>query len=156
MVGQVTANTLFTIGYEGAVVDDFIATLLKVGVQTVIDIRDVPVSRRRGFSKSSLSQHCEDQGLTYVHLRPLGDPKEGREAARAGRYEQFHTIFSTHLSTLGAQSALSEAIKIASDSVSCLLCYERDHRFCHRNIVAGEMKRLGAFTLRHIGVPQGK
>nr|WP_247897086.1 DUF488 domain-containing protein [Azospirillum argentinense] len=150
------SNTLFTIGYEGVIVDDFLETLRKVGVQTLIDIRDVPVSRRPGFSKSALAQRSGDAGIIYTHLRALGDPKEGREAARAGRYETFRTIFTAHLGTQGAQAALNEAIEIANDTVACLLCYERDHRFCHRALVAAEMNRLGGFSLKHIGVPQRK
>jgi len=49
------SRILYTIGYEGAEISQFLRTLRDCGVQRVIDIRDVPVSRKPGFSKGSLS-----------------------------------------------------------------------------------------------------
>jgi uncharacterized protein (DUF488 family) len=84
---------LFTIGYERAAISDLIATLREVGVGALIDVRDLPVSRKRGFSKRALGQRLEEVGIRYIHLRDLGGPKPGREAARRGDFEQFERIF---------------------------------------------------------------
>lgn len=149
------SSILYTIGYEGAEVEDFLATLQVAGVKTIIDIRDVPVSRKPGFSKRSLAKLAGEAGLSYVHLGGLGDPKEGRDAARAGKYDVFRRIFQKHLQTDEARADLADAIRLASDSASCLLCFERDHRRCHRTMVAAEMLKLDRLELRHLGVREG-
>jgi len=76
-------KTFYTIGYEGAEIGDFVATLLHFEIDTLIDIRDVPLSRKRGFAKSALAEILRANSVEYVHLKGLGDPKEGREAWRS-------------------------------------------------------------------------
>jgi len=75
---------IFTIGYEGATVPEFVATLGSAGVQRVIDIRALPNSRRPGFSKTPLRNALAEADIDYVHLRALGTPAEGRAAAQQG------------------------------------------------------------------------
>lgn len=146
---------LFTIGYEAAALGDFVATLIQARVKTVIDIRELPISRRPGFAKKALCQAVTAAGMTYIHLKALGDPKEGREAARAGDLAGFRRIFKAHLKTARAQEALTTAVDIAGTANSCLLCYERDPQVCHRLIVATEMASAGAFSIQHLGVREG-
>lgn len=97
---------LTTIGYEKAALNDFIATLQAASVECVIDVRELPLSRKRGFSKTALGQALEGADIRYVHLKALGDPKPGRDAARAGRFEEFNAIYRKHLATPEAQEAL--------------------------------------------------
>lgn len=148
-------GTILTIGYEGSTIEDFVATLKLAGVQVLIDIRDVPVSRKRGFSKKALSATLEGAGVGYVHLRDLGDPKPGRDAARRGDMQTFERIFRAHLEGTAAQEALEQAVEITSGVRACLLCFERDHSGCHRAIVAEEMADREAFQIRHLGVRHG-
>jgi len=84
-------HPIFTIGYEGATVDGFIGALRKAGVALVLDIRAAPVSRKKGFSKNPLAQHLSEAGTGYRHLRGLGTPKQGREAARSGDHQSFES-----------------------------------------------------------------
>ncbi len=148
-------STLLTIGYEGASIDDFIATLKLANVEVLIDIRDVPVSRKRGFSKTPLAEALERAELDYVHLRDLGDPKPGRDAARRGDIENFERIFRAHLAHDVSQEALTVAVDIAMRARATLLCFERDHACCHRSIVAEAMADREPFKVRHLGVRQG-
>lgn len=143
---------LSTIGYEGASLGDFLSTLHRAGIKQVVDIRDVPVSRRPGFSKNVLARALEEEGLSYLHLKALGDPKPGREAAREGRYEAFRAIYGEHLDLTAGQDALRVAVDAAIAAPSVLLCYERDCRHCHRTIVAQAMTQLYSFHVRHLGV----
>jgi len=145
-------TTLFTIGYEGAELDHFIATLTDAGVTHVVDIRDVPASRKRGFSKSALASALASHAIEYTHLKALGDPKAGREAMRRDDYDTFLNIYSAHVEQPAAQDALKDAANIATAHPSVLLCYERDPKQCHRTLVAGMMKELASFTIRHLGV----
>lgn len=148
-------STILTIGYEGSTIEDFVATMKLTDVQVLIDIRDVPVSRKRGFSKRALAEFLENVGVRYVHLRDLGDPKAGREAARRGDMGTFQRIFRAHLAGKEAQHALEEALAITSEARACLLCFERDHSVCHRAIVAEEMSKRESVKIRHIGVRHG-
>lgn len=141
---------LFTIGYEGSKPADLFASLQEKGVNLLIDVRDVPISRKPGFSKTSLSQGLEAAGIQYLHLKNLGDPKPGRVAAREGRFSDFRRIFGAHMMTTAAQQALTGAVVAASKSVACLLCFEQDHTNCHRCIVAESMAKTGKFNLVHL------
>lgn len=143
---------LATIGYEKADLEHFVGTLQTAGVETIVDIRDRAQSRRRGFSKTALSERLEEAGINYVHYRELGDPKEGREAARAGKLARFRQIFSKVMESEDAQSALAEIATIARAQTICLLCYERDHKHCHRKIVSDHLERVLGAEARHLGV----
>lgn len=140
----------FTIGYEGARVEDLIVALKEAGIETLIDVREVPLSRKRGFSKSGLTTVLEANGVRYVHLKGLGDPKPGREAARAGRQSLFRQIFGQHLTSTIAQRDLDRAVELVSDRLCCLMCFERDHTNCHRAIVAEHIVRRTGLSLRHL------
>lgn len=143
---------LYTIGYEGADIGAFLRTLDGCGIEQLLDIRDVPVSRKPGFSKSVLETKLRDCGIAYAHLKALGDPKPGREAMRRGDYPAFLDIYTEHLASDAAQEALGAAVAIAGERVSVLLCFERSPKECHRTIVAAEMAELGDFEIRNIGV----
>lgn len=145
-------QTIFTIGYEGATLSDFIATLQVVGVRRVVDVRELPQSRRPGFSKNVLRAALEEHGLSYEHRKALGDPKAGREAARAGRHDEFQQIFKAHMETSAARDELLALWQVLETESCVLLCYERDHRHCHRQLLCDDLQRLGSLQVKHIGV----
>jgi uncharacterized protein (DUF488 family) len=140
-------KTLFTIGYEKSTPDALVAALDSAGVRTLIDVRAVAASRRAGFSKRALAERLERAGIVYLHLRDLGTPKAGRDAARAGDTPTMRRIFDAHMEKPEAQAALSDAIRIAKESPVCLLCLERAHDDCHRAIVAEMMRQRGGFRV---------
>lgn len=136
---------LATIGYEGATQGEVIGKLTGAGVQVVIDVRAVAASRRAGFSKTLLAASLAEAGIDYRHLRALGTPKPGRQAARAGRIDEMHAIFDEQLETPEAQMQLAEAVEIATDKRAALLCFEADPAGCHRRIVAERIReRIGS------------
>lgn len=143
---------LYTIGYEGAEISQFLETLKACGVGRVIDIRDVPVSRKLGFSKGSLTAALETQGIGYTHLKSLGDPKAGRDAMRRGDYAAFVEIYNAHIAQESAQRALRDAVELALTANAVLLCFERNPKECHRTIVAHEMCKHADFEIRNLGV----
>jgi len=149
------AKALHTIGYEGSSIGDFLATLETAGIDLLIDVRDVPISRKPGFSKTALSSWLATRDIEYLHLKGLGDPKPGRIAAREGRYADFRHIFASHLKSSVAKSDMRRGIEAATGKIACLMCFERDHSHCHRCMVAEEMTRQGGFRLVHLGVRSG-
>lgn len=148
-------SQLNTIGYEGSSIDDFVSTLLLAGIELVIDVRDVPLSRKKGFSKRGLDARLASHGIGYEHLKGLGDPKDGRIAAREGRFDDFRRIYGAHLATEVAQADLATAISLSTTKKACLLCFERDHRECHRLAVATEMSKRTGLRINHLGVRVG-
>ena len=138
---------LSTIGYEGKTLDEFIGELKDGGVEIVLDVRAVAASRRPGFSKTALSSALREQGIDYLHLRPLGTPAAGREAARAGRIAETNLIYAGQLETPEAGLALEQALAEAGERHAALLCYEKEARDCHRSMLAGRMVERAGFEV---------
>ena len=126
---------IFTIGYEGATVGEFLAALQVAGVERVIDVRALPLSRRPGFSKTPLSGALAEAGIEYVHLKALGTPGEGRAAARAGRHEDLKRIYAGQLELPEAMAQSAQMLDLAAEKPSALLCMEREPAHCHRTLL---------------------
>jgi uncharacterized protein (DUF488 family) len=131
------SKKFFTIGYEQTPAKSVLDELEQAGVKLLVDVRAVAASRRPGFSKNQLAAGLDRRGISYLHLRGLGTPKEGREAARGGKFDALHTIYARHLKTPQAREELDElSALMKKSSPVCILCYERDHRHCHRQWIA--------------------
>ncbi len=126
---------IFTIGYEATTMAEFLAALPGAGVERVIDVRALPLSRRPGFSKSPLRAALVEAGIDYVHLKALGTPSEGRSAARAGRHQDLERIYAGQLELPEAILAAEQMRELAAEKPSALLCYERDPAGCHRSLL---------------------
>src|SRR6187200_2351437 len=126
---------IFTIGYEATIMAEFLAALKEAGVERVIDVRALPLSRRPGFSKSPLRAALDEAGIEYVHLKALGTPAEGRSAARAGRHENLKRIYSGQLELPEAIVQAEQMRELAAEKPSALLCYEREPAECHRSLL---------------------
>ena len=126
---------IFTIGYEGTTMPEFIAALQAAGVQRVIDVRALPLSRRPGFSKTPLRGALEEAGIEYMHLKALGTPTEGRNAARAGRHGDLERIYAGQLELPEAIAQSAQMLELAAEKPSALLCFEREPRHCHRTLL---------------------
>jgi uncharacterized protein (DUF488 family) len=127
---------VWTIGYEKVGQADFVAALKAAKVKTLVDVREVANSRRAGFSKKSLAAALDEAGIAYIHMKALGTPKAGREAARRGDTKTMTRIFEAKMVEPEAQLALAETAALAGKGRVCLMCLEHDWRGCHRTIVA--------------------
>lgn len=126
---------IFTIGYQGATVAEFLDALKQARVERLIDVRALPLSRRPGFSKTPLKAALHEAGITYVHLRALGTPAEGRAAARAGRHQELARIYASQLELPEAIAEGAMMLELAAEKPSALLCFERDPAVCHRSLL---------------------
>src|SRR6195952_4937573 len=102
------AKKRFTIGYAQTRSPAVLDELARAGVKLLVDVRAIASSRRPGFSKSQLAAGLDERGISYVHLRGLGTPKDGREAARSGQFNTLHKIYAKHLKTPQAREELDE------------------------------------------------
>ena len=143
-------HRLFTIGYEGKTQAEFLDELRAAGVELVIDVRAVAASRRPGFSKTALAGGLRERGIDYLHLRPLGTPADGRQAARAGRVAEMRAIYADQLETPEAGLALEQALAEAAARPSALLCYELGAPDCHRSMLAQRMVDRAGFEVKDL------
>lgn len=143
-------NHLYTIGYEGAQIEDFVETLKLVNVDVLLDVRDLPISRRRGFAKTALRQALEGRGIVYRHEKSLGSPKPIRDELKRGwDYETFFRRYDAHLNE--QQPLLERLVDELAGGVA-LMCYERNQAQCHRSAVATALAELAAVEPIHLRV----
>jgi uncharacterized protein (DUF488 family) len=140
---------LFTIGYEGRSLDDFIAALRAAGVTLLADVRDAPISRKPGFSKNALANALQEQGIAYRHIRALGCPKPVRDAWKEDHdWARYSRAFMQHLGRQDA--ALKELAGLARAQPTALLCYEADFNRCHRTYVARAVAGQADLSVQHL------
>jgi uncharacterized protein (DUF488 family) len=146
---------LFTIGYEQTPPKAVLDELQQAGVKLLVDVRAVASSRRPGFSKTQLAAGLDERGISYLHLRGLGTPKEGRLAARSGDAKTLSRIYHAHLKTPQAKEEMDElATLIKTGGPVCILCYERDHRECHRKFIAEVIEAREGVAIENLVAPQ--
>jgi uncharacterized protein (DUF488 family) len=141
---------IFTIGYEGITIDEFIAALRASRISHLMDIREMPLSRKKGFSKTALASAVEAAGIRYSHVRELGCPKLIRDRYRHDAdWSRYVRGFSTYLQTQSAPLAALRA-EMKRGRV-CLMCFEADFDQCHRSIVARSVVGTAGSRITHIG-----
>jgi len=140
---------LFTIGYEGSALDDVLGRLHANRIDLVVDVRALPLSRKRGFSKKALAGALNEIGIAYEHRVALGTPKSMR--ARYKRDKDFAALsvaFGQYLD--GQTHSLRELIDLVKGRRACLLCFEADPALCHRSLVADAARKLGGPKATHL------
>ena len=143
-------STIFTIGYERSDFVSFAQALAKSGIDTVIDVRAEPHSRRREFSFKYLGPQLSEYGISYESWPILGAPPTAREAGKSGDIALFYQLYMEHLASAEtSQAMLGLSEHMASERI-CLMCYERQAERCHRALVAGAMKHRHGAVIRHL------
>ena len=149
------AKKLFTIGYEQTPAKAVLDELQRAGVKLLVDVRAIASSRRPGFSKSQLAAGLDERGISYIHLRGLGTPKDGRLAARSGDMKALSKIYHAHLKTPQARGEMDElAALVMKAGPVCILWYERDHNVCHRKFIAEIIKDREDVKIEDLVAPQ--
>ena len=133
------SGTIFTIGYEQTTQPAVVAALRDAGVEVLADIRYLPLSRRPGFSKSSLRAAVEEAGIGYRHFKQLGTSIGGRAAARRGDHAELSRVYAGQLELPEALAQMAELRDLAEHQRVALLCYERDAAECHRSLLFDEL-----------------
>ncbi len=130
---------LFTIGYEGKNLDAFLDHLEENTITCLLDVREIAFSRKKGFSKTALSEALEGRGIQYVHLKELGSPTPLRKELRSsGDYGKFFQGMDKHLDT--QRESIEQAYSHVTKTRCCLMCYENLAAMCHRKVVARKIK----------------
>jgi len=134
---------LFTVGYEGCDIQEFVEFLSSKKIKLVADVRKNPVSRKRGFSKNKLAEALATKNIAYIHLPALGVPTEWRKKAK----EELITrkkMFSDYQKKIlpKGEDEIKDLLQRTKKTKLVILCYEADASDCHRSYVAAKMKKL--------------
>lgn len=144
--------SILTIGYEGLDIENFLTLLRRGNVETVVDIRELPLSRKRGFSKNGLREVLSANGFAYRHISQLGCPKPIRDQYRQDRdWHRYTKDFKGYLN--GQGEIIAELSEMAEASHCALLCFEADYRMCHRSIVAAAVEQASGTQVQHLSAP---
>src|SRR3989338_981177 len=132
---------VLTIGYEGRAIDEFVDRLKQFNISRLIDVREIPLSRKPGFSKTSLRERLEDENIEYVHVKALGSPSAIRNKLKTDwDYDYFFKAYCKYL--FQNMEVVKEVYQFISDGVNCILCFERFPEKCHRTAVADKIKEF--------------
>lgn len=143
-----TSPVAWTIGYEGMALDGFVSKLKSNGIKQVIDVRELPLSRKMGFSKTSLDSSLLKAGLVYFHLRELGTPKKLRDDFRnGGSASVFFEGYKDHLKRNWRAFDMLQGL--ATIRPTAIMCFEKGYEHCHRKVIA---ERLGEEGFRVVHV----
>lgn len=135
---------LVSVGYEGRSLEELLARLSDLRVAYLVDVRLTPLSRKPGLSKTKLGQAAAAKGIKYVHLPALGNPRDNREPFRSGDVQDGCIRFSELLARPDAIAAMDQLEAFARDGRTAVLCFERDHDRCHRQVIVNAVsERLG-------------
>jgi uncharacterized protein (DUF488 family) len=148
---------LFTIGYEGVCLDDYLQNLLTNQVRLLIDVRHNPFSRKRGFSKKALALALQENGVAYMHLPELGIASEKRK--RLVKPEDFKTLFHEYEKMIMNEqaAALGKLIDLLNQFQRvALTCFEADPDFCHRSHIVKVLGKREDFTAEILHLQPGK
>jgi uncharacterized protein (DUF488 family) len=142
--------TIFTIGYEARNAPQLVSDLTAAGVEVLVDVRELPLSRRRGFSKTALRAAVEDAGMSYMHERAVGNPKQYRDAWKAGDSATGAAGYIAHINNDSRASVDALAELVAKGGV-CLMCVEHEPGDCHRSLLVDALaERVGPLDVQHL------
>lgn len=127
------------IGYQGRSPDELMDALRAAGVEVLIDVRELPWSRRADFSKKALAERLAREGIRYVHVRSAGNPRAIRKSGASSA--EILARFRAHLAD--HPEVIEEIEAAAGGAPAALLCYEAEVAACHRSVL------LDALAARH-------
>lgn len=146
----VAKRCIYTAGYEGKTVDEFLNLLMHSGISRLIDVRYNPISRRYGFHKSTLSRLCNFLIIDYQHFPGLGIPGSERECI--GSENQYTTLFENYrLNLSSCEEDLANVTRLLQSEPSVLVCMEADPNCCHRNVLAQYLATSVDMPIKHLG-----
>jgi len=146
----VAEKSIYTAGYEGKTVDEFLNLLMESGISRLIDVRYNPISRRYGFHKSTLLRLCNSLRIDYQHFPGLGIP--GSEREQLGSDQQYTSLFKNYRCSLPSREKdLTNVSRLLKSEPSALMCMEANPEFCHRNVLAQHLTTLIDMPIKHLG-----
>ncbi|MBN1804164.1 MAG: DUF488 domain-containing protein [Sedimentisphaerales bacterium] len=142
---------LYTIGYEGLDINSFVKTLQDEAINCILDVRELPLSRKKGFSKNSLADKLNEKNINYIHFKELGSPSDLRKILKETKnYSTFFKKMSQYIDS--NSDVIHRAHEYVLNNTCCLMCFEKYHYQCHRSIVAKKIKKYDGNGLKVLNI----
>lgn len=146
-------DKFFTIGYEKIDFTSWLSIIEETDIEVIVDVRERPLSRKKGFSKTHMAEALNEQDIEYIHLKQLGSPSDLRnELKQSGDFDVFFEQFETLLDQEEQKETLQILAEKVGQNTCCLICVEEDPDLCHRSRIAEYLKQLanGRLKVEHI------
>lgn len=132
---------IFTLGYQGIDIREYIATLHEKNVGLVLDVRETPWSYKKDFSRSNFQTHLAAAGVLYEHVQSAGNPAENRKTAASSQESlaRYREYLETKPQIVHELIARVHAAGDKGPSV-CLTCFEKNWYECHRSVLTDVMQ----------------
>lgn len=146
-------TVLFTIGYEGISLEEYLVRLVKNNVRVLVDVRNNPLSMKYGFSKNQLKKYCASLGIDYVHIPEVGIKGDQRqELNNQSDYDKLFAAYRQNnlTQTTTHQNQILNLLK--QYGRIALTCFEANICQCHRKHLAEAIEKLPTFEyeVKHI------
>ena len=146
-------TVLFTIGYEGISLEEYLVRLLKNDVKILVDVRNNPLSMKYGFSKSQLQKYCGYLGIQYLHFPDLGIQSDQRQELNSQNdYDKLFSVYRKNNLTKTSKSQNEILNLLKQHKRIALTCFEANICQCHRKHLAEAIEALPNFSyeVKHI------
>ncbi len=147
--------TLYTVGHSTRSFDEFLKTLQAHSIQTLVDIRSIPMSRRLPhFNRDSLEQTLPQNGIRYVWMKELGGRRKKtlEDSPNIALRSPSFRNYADHMLSEEFQNAIARLIQMAEQSNTAYMCAERVYFKCHRMLVSDWLVAHGHEVLHIDGV----
>jgi uncharacterized protein (DUF488 family) len=144
--------SVYSLGYEGITLDDYVEHLKSHNITMVVDVRETPWSYKKGFSKKPLSERLKQEGIGYAHVKSAGNPSKNRKLGLP--QEEVISLYRKHLESDPSCLAEIDALILTAEPSGgvCLLCFERKPHDCHRKVILDKLlDRNARLVVRHLG-----
>ena len=150
IISSQISSTLFTIGYESKSIEQYLNQLIRNNISLLIDIRRNPLSKKYGFSKNQLKNYCDAVGIKYYHFPELGIDSALRQELTD--FESYTELFETYKKNLNSKmKELNQVYDLIKKfKRAALTCFEKDHSFCHRSILANQINFQLNMPVKHL------
>jgi uncharacterized protein (DUF488 family) len=131
--------TLYTVGHSTRSLDELVEALKTHGIQTLVDIRAFPMSRRLPqFNRESLERSLPAAGIRYVWMKDLGGyrKKSREDSPNIGLRNASFRNYADYMLTAEFENAMAELVALAEGSRTAYMCAERVYFHCHRMLVS--------------------
>ena len=134
---------VYSLGYEGRSIDEFLMRLIQEKVQVLADVRNKPWSMKFGFKKQALQSFCKGLEIEYINIPEIGIPGTLRKNLETEK--DYDILFKRYKKFIKQkENELNHLKHISENKRIALMCFEKEPEYCHRTIIARELARMGA------------
>jgi uncharacterized protein (DUF488 family) len=149
----ITDSVLYTIGYEGIALEQYLNKLIIYDVKVLCDVRNNPMSMKYGFNKSQLKNVCSSVNVEYIHIPELGIKSDKRSQLNTqADYDKLFAYYRDNILSKEKDKLEDILNMLKTKRRIALTCFEANIFKCHRKPLAEYIARLNGvnYKIKHI------